>query len=120
MVGVAESIDTYGNSWKIISNDNEKLRINSTNRASTELILPYVSDEFGGVVRVLALLLSYGFDIVYVQDVSKSFTDRDVFVTTFIKPNHYKYVESETAKIIYGVDGITQLIPNLEGIVLNF
>lgn len=118
LIGVAEGKDSCGTEWKLVSNDSTKVRITSSNRAVAEIVMPMFTAEFGGVSRLLAVLGTYGFSIEYTA--SATYVDRDVFMQNYILPNSYKYVENTTSKIVYGTDGITQIILEMEGIVISF
>ena len=116
----AEGIDSYGNHFRIISNDSNGLRLNSLDKDVIITINIPFTDEYGGVAFTLAQLLSYGFSIVYTQDVAKSFVDRDLFIETWAMPNSVKYNETYDGIITLISATNTTIIPNLIGLELNF
>lgn len=122
-VGVANGgvgIDSFSNSYRIISNDSNGLRLNSLDKVTNITINIPFTDEYGGVAFALDKLASYGFSIVYTQDVAKSFVDRDLFIETWAMPNSVKYNETYDGIITLTSATNTTIIPNLIGLELNF
>jgi hypothetical protein len=116
----SEGLDSFGNKFKLVSADSENLRVNVQDKTTTLTVLIPFLDSYGGVDFALSLLEQYGFSIVYSQDVSKQFSDRDDFINSFVVPNGYKYNETSTGIITITDSTNIQIIPNLIGLKLNF
>lgn len=115
-----EGIDLFGNKFKIVSADSENLRVNVQDKTTTLTVLIPFLDSYGGVPFALSLLEQYGFSIVYSQDVVKDFSDRDMFINSYVVPNNYKYNETSTGVITITDSTNVQIIPNLVGLKLTF
>ena len=111
--------DSYGTTYRIVSNDDYRLRLNSEEQLTTELVQLNFTEEYGGVARVINILnTSYGFSIAYTQDSAKVFTDLDDFVA-YAQPLLWKvYILSSGEIIITDSNGV-QLIPELLGLDIS-
>ena len=116
----AIGLDTYSNSWKIISADTEKIRINSVDKTTVLTLNIPLTEEFGGTAFTLAMLTQLGFSIVYTQDPTLEFADRDVFITNYIVPNNYKYNETYLGVRTITDSTNTVIIENLVGLKITW
>ena len=114
--------DSFNNQYRVVSADSNYIRLNSIENSDSltvTILVPFV-DSFGGVVSALSTLAHYGLAINYVQDVSKTFTDRDSF-SVFAHANNIRVNETPSG-VITLTNNTTGLIviPQLEGLILNF
>lgn len=111
--------DSYGTIFRIVSNDDFRLRLNSEEQLSTELIQLNFTEDYGGVARVINILnTSYGFSIAFTQDPTKVFTDLDSFVA-YAQPLLWKVCILSSGEIIITDSNGVQLIPELLGLDIS-
>ena len=111
--------DSYGTTYRIVSNDDFRLRLNSEEQLSTELVQLNFTKGYGGVARVINILnTSYGFSIAFVQDSTKVFTDLDAFVA-YAQPLLWKVCILSSGEIIITDSNGVQLIPELLGLDIS-
>ena len=116
----AYTIDSYGTTFRIVSNDSSRLRINSEGEVTSELSQLSFTDEFGGVARVLAVLTSaYRFSISYNQDIAKVFSDLDSF-STYTQSLGWKLCVLADGSIVTTDNSGNNVALNLVGISLTF
>ena len=116
----AYGVDSFGTTYKIISADSTKIRLNSVGESEANTIIIPFSDEFGGVANLLAKIAVFGIEINYTQDVALAFVDRDTFISNYITPNNYRYNETYDGIISITDSTGAYVIANLIGLVLNF
>ena len=117
----AYGTNNFGQKYKVVSADSNYIRLNSienSDNLTVTILVPFV-DSFGGVASALSTLTHYGLAINYVQDVAKTFSDRDLLVS-YLKTVNINYNEN--------TDGIVTLtnkttgatvIPNLVGLSIT-
>ena len=111
--------DSYGTTYRIVSNDDYRLRLNSEEQLSTELVQLNFTEDYGGVARVINILnTSYGFSIAYSQDSAKVFTDLDDFVA-YAQPLLWKVCILSSGEVIITDSNGVQLIPELIGLNIS-
>lgn len=112
--------DSYETTFKIVSADNNRLRVDSEGRTVLETAQISYTSEYGGVIRTLALLTDhYRFSIAYTQDPTKEFATLQELVD-YTSDQGWKLCYLADDSIVITDENGNTVIPEYVGINITF